>query len=81
MSEEMGESTAEESSVYMYLLRHKGVLYPADCVEVTKDTAFFQIEGKWSRQGVFPSNRLDLRWFEELEIELLIVHHAPMLEQ
>lgn len=73
--------TADDSSVYMYLLKYKGAYYAAECVEVTPDTAYFQVDASLVRKGLFPKGRLDARWFGEMGIELIPVHHAPLLEQ
>jgi hypothetical protein len=72
---------SDDSIVYMYLLKYKGAFYQAECVEVTKDTAFFQVDASLVRKGLFPKNRLDLRWFAEMEIVLVPVYHAPLQEQ
>jgi hypothetical protein len=75
------DETAEDSTVYTHLLRYKGALYAADLVEVTPDTIYFQVDAQYVRKGLFPKNRLDMRWFKEMEIEYVPVHHAPILEQ
>ena len=73
-------SGAEDSTVYMYLLRYKGALYACECVEQTPDTCIFQVDASFVRKGLFPKNRLDMRWFKEMNIELVPVHHAPVME-
>lgn len=70
-----------DSSVYMYLIKYRNTYYTAECVEVTPDTAYFQVDPQLVRKGIFPKNRLDLRWFEEMEIELYPVNNPPLLEQ
>lgn len=70
-----------DSTVFMYLLYYQGSHYMAELVEVTKDTAYFQVDANLVRKGIFQKNRLDMRWFEELGIKLCPVHHAPLLEQ
>lgn len=75
------ENSAEESTVFMHLLQYKGALYAAELVEVTKDTCFFQVDASFVRKGLFQKNRLDMRWFKEMGIKLITVHHAPILEQ
>jgi len=71
----------DETSVYMYLIRYKGAYYMAECVEVTPDTAYFQVDPNLVRKGTFTSNRIDLRWFPEMGLTLIPVHHPPLLEQ
>lgn len=82
MSQDSGlQEATDDSVVYMYLLKYKGAFYQAECVEVTKDTAYFQVDASLVRKGLFPKNRLDLRWFDEMGITLVPVHHAPIQEQ
>lgn len=75
------ESGTDDTNVYMYLLKYKGALYAAELVELTPDTAFFQVDASFVRKGLFPKNRLDMRFFKEMGIKLIPVHHAPVLEQ
>jgi hypothetical protein len=71
---------ADDSIVYMYLLKYQGAFYQAEVVERTPDTVFFQIDASLVRKGLFPRNRLDLRWFKEMQITLVLVYHAPIQE-
>ena len=75
------DEAEEESIVHAHLLRYKGVLYSAEKVEITKDTVFFQVDAQLVRRGIFPKNRIDMRWFEELGIEYCPVYQAPIQEQ
>jgi hypothetical protein len=75
------QPTVEDTNVYMYLLRFKGNLYVADCVEVTKDTAYFQVDAALIRKGLFPRSRVGLHQMDEMGIELVPVFHAPVEEQ
>lgn len=70
-----------ETSVWRWALRYKGSHYFADCVEVTPDTAYFQVDPKLVRNGIFPPGRLDARFFPDMEIVLCPVHHAHLMEQ
>lgn len=72
---------AEDSNIYMHLLKYKGTYYAAEIVEVTADTVYFQVDASLVRQGLFAKNRLDMRWFKEMGIELIPVYHAPLMEQ
>ena len=81
LKDETAEDFDEDSTVYTHLLKYKGALYACEKVEITKDTIYFQVDAQYVRKGLFPKNRLDMRWFSEMGIVYVPVHHPPLLEQ
>lgn len=74
-------ATSDDSIVYMYLLKYRGSFYTCECVEVTKDTAWFQVDPSFIRKGLFPKSRMDFKDMVDLNVTLHIVYHAPITEQ
>lgn len=75
------KAMADDSHIWGYFLKYKDAYYQAECVEVTKDTAYFQVDPSVVRKGLFPRSRLSLNQLKEMNIELYPVFYPPIEEQ